>query len=115
MTTNLLDQLIQQQRDRNERERLRLLQKVQQWLDQYGSEYGIQKAFIFGSATRPGHFHNDSDVDIAVEQIDGDRYFSAISYLSTHLERHVDLIELNKCHFEHRIRETGIVWTAPTD
>jgi uncharacterized protein len=112
MSTDLLDQLIQQRRDRHEQTRQAIVQKAQQWLDQYGSEYGIRQAFIFGSANRPGHFHDASDVDIAVEQIDPAQYFSAIGVLSAWLERDVDLIELEKCPFQHRIRETGLIWTA---
>ncbi|MGJ3251838.1 MAG: nucleotidyltransferase family protein [Elainellaceae cyanobacterium] len=79
------------------------------------AEYGITHAFIFGSVSRPGHVHENSDVDVAVESIAGDRYFMAISLLSSWLEHDVDLIELNQCPFQHRIRETGIVWTAPHD
>ncbi|MGB3496422.1 MAG: nucleotidyltransferase domain-containing protein [Elainellaceae cyanobacterium] len=114
MTTHVLDQLLQQRRDRLERERQAALQKAQQWLDQHGVDYGIYRALIFGSVTRPGHFHDDSDVDIAVESVDPARYCLAISLLSEWLERDVDLIELNQCHFQHRIRQTGLEWTAPT-
>ncbi len=112
MSLSLLNQLIQQRRDRQEHERQAVVLRVQQWLSTYGVEYGITHAFIFGSASRPGHFHEDSDVDIAVESIASDRYFMAISFLSSWLERDVDLINLNHCPFQHRIRETGIAWTA---
>lgn len=113
MSFSLLNQLIQQRRDRQEQERQVIVQKVKQWLNTYGAEYGITHAFIFGSVSRPGHFHEGSDVDIAVESIAGDRYFMAISLLSSWLKRDVDLIELSQCPFQHRIRETGIVWIAP--
>ena len=115
MSTSLLDKLIAQRRDRNEQSRQLTLQKVQTWLTQNHIEFGIQQAYIFGSLCRPGHFHENSDVDIAVGQVKRDRYFEAISLLSAWVERDVDLIELDKCPFQHRIRETGIPWTAPTD
>ncbi|MEO0533551.1 MAG: nucleotidyltransferase domain-containing protein [Cyanobacteria bacterium P01_A01_bin.123] len=112
MKTDLLDRLIQQRRDRNENARLLVLQKVQQWLNEKGVDYGIIHAWIFGSLTRPGHFHERSDVDIAINSIKPEHYFVAISVLSTWLERDVDLIELAKCPFQQRIHETGIAWTA---
>ena len=112
MTTDRLDQLMQKKRDRYERDRQQALQKVRVWLNQNGADYGIQEAFIFGSVTRPGHFHDNSDVDIAVVQIKPEKYCIAISFISEWLERDVDLIELPKCPFQHRIRELGIRWTA---
>ena len=73
-------------------------------------EYGIETAYIFGSATRPYKFHQNSDVDLGVEEIDPIAHFSAISLLSAYLEREVDIIRLDSCHFAHRIRSTGILW-----
>lgn len=115
MTTDLLDQFIQQKRDRQERDRVLTIQKIQQWLNQHGLTYGVREAYIFGSLSRPGHFHDASDVDIAVLQINPELQFQAMSLLSAFLGRDVDLIELAKCPFQHRIRETGIRWTAPPD
>ena len=114
MTTHLLTEILQQRRTQQEQERQVAVQKAQQWLDEHGTAYGIRRAFIFGSVIRPGHFHKNSDVDIAVESVALEQYCMAISLLSTWLERDVDLIELDKCHFQHRIRQTGQEWTAPT-
>jgi len=75
-----------------------------------GAEYGIQQAYLFGSLVVPGRFGPDSDVDIAVEQIDPERFFEAMAQFSLSLGREVDLIELSKCHFADRIRERGILW-----
>ncbi len=35
-----------------------------------------------------------------------------ISILSYYLGREVDIILLKNCHFAHRIREEGILWTT---
>jgi hypothetical protein len=113
MSTELLDQIIQMRRDRQERDRHLTLQKVHQWLNEHASNYGIHRAFIFGSVTRPRHFHDRSDVDVAVEQINPDTFFQAMADLSDWVERDVDLIELEKCPFQDRIRETGIEWIMP--
>jgi hypothetical protein len=51
-------------------------------------------------------------VDIAVENINPELHFDAISILSYYLGREVDIILLKNCHFAHRIREEGILWTT---
>ncbi|WP_107670373.1 nucleotidyltransferase family protein [Cyanothece sp. BG0011] len=105
-----LDKIISDRRLKQEKERQFILKKTQEWLDRYGSDYGIEKAYIFGSVTYPNKFHQNSDVDLAVETINPEKHFLAISLLSTYLEREVDIIKLNQCHFAHRIREKGILW-----
>jgi hypothetical protein len=110
--TDLLDQALQTRKEKREVERLNILEKVMTWLDEWGDIYAIPKAFVFGSVTRPFHFSDRSDVDVAVESIDRERYFEAIAHLSRVLEREVDLIPVSTCPFANRIRQTGIVWTA---
>ncbi|MGK7939713.1 MAG: nucleotidyltransferase family protein [Crocosphaera sp.] len=104
-----LDKIISDRRLKLEEERKIILKKTKEWLDQYGSEYGIKKAYIFGSVTYPNKFNQNSDVDVAVENINAEKHFLAISLLSTYLEREVDIIKLNQCHFADRIREKGIL------
>ncbi len=105
-----LDKIISDRRLKLEDERQVILNKIKEWLDKYASDYGIGKAYIFGSVTYPNKFHQNSDVDLAVEEINTEKHFLAISLLSTYLEREVDIIKLNQCHFAHRILENGILW-----
>ncbi len=105
-----LDKIISDRRLKLEEERKLILKKTQEWLDNNARDYGIKKAYIFGSVTYPNKFHQDSDVDLAVETINPEKHFLAISFLSTYLEREVDIIKLNHCHFGDRIREQGILW-----
>ncbi len=105
-----LDKIISDRRLKLEEERKLILKKTQEWLDNNASEYGIKKAYIFGSVTYPNKFNENSDVDLAVEEINAEKHFLAISFLSTYLEREVDIIKLNHCHFADRIREKGILW-----
>ncbi len=88
-----------------------MLTKTLEWLDQFASDYGIKKAYIFGSVIRSGKFYLNSDIDIAVKQINNQDYCTVISLLSSYLEREVNIIKLENCHFAHRIRENGILWT----
>jgi predicted nucleotidyltransferase len=115
MKTPLLDQALRAQAERRERDRQHALQQTLAWLDQHGRAYGIAEAYIFGSVLRSGQFQAGSDVDVAVVQIDSRRYFEAIGVLAAWVGREVDIIELQKCPFRHRIQEYGLRWTAPTD
>ncbi|MGL4502622.1 MAG: nucleotidyltransferase family protein, partial [Planktothrix sp.] len=107
-----LDKALTEKRLRLEQERQTLLNQTLQWLDEFGANYGIKKAYIFGSVTRPYKFHDQSDIDIAVEQINAKDFCSVIGFISEALAREVDVVPLNQCHFANRIREQGIVWIA---
>ncbi|MDV2999559.1 MAG: hypothetical protein N5P05_001165 [Chroococcopsis gigantea SAG 12.99] len=109
--TTELDRILQEQDWKRETHRLALIAKTLRWLDDNTLEYGIERAYLFGSITRPHQFYPRSDVDLAVESIDSNLHFLAISLLSEHLEREVDIIKLGNCHFGSQIREKGILWT----
>ena len=111
--TSVLDEALARRRAAYEQERQTLLAEVQHLLDDLGPRYGIQQAYIFGSLVRPGRFIPESDVDIAIEQIDPVRFFEAMEEFSMRLKREVDLVELNKCHFADKIQREGILWTRP--
>jgi predicted nucleotidyltransferase len=112
--TSVLDEALARRHAAYEQARQILLAEVQRLLDDLGPRYGIQQAYVFGSLVTPGRFTPESDVDIAVEQIDPVRFFEAMGKFSMLLERDVDLIELSKCHFAHLIREKGILWEKMT-
>lgn len=109
--TTYLDQVLANQRSQLERERQNLLEKTIDWLDRYGSQYGIKEAYIFGSVIRKNQFTQESDIDIAVEIANAENFFSLIGLISEVTGRDVDLISLHNCHFANRIRERGIKWT----
>ncbi len=109
--TEKLDRILAHRREKLEQERQKLIVKTKQWLEEFATEYGINKAYIFGSVTQEGKFHQNSDVDIAIENIYPEKYCLAISLLSSYLEKDVDLIRLDQCHFSERIRQKGILWT----
>lgn len=110
--TAQLDQILQDRALHNERVRQDLLQQVLTWLDDHGLRYGIQQAYLFGSLTQPHRFHQHSDIDIAVEQVNSADFFTVIGSIAEAMGRDVDLIALSNCHFAQRIRQTGIQWTA---
>jgi predicted nucleotidyltransferase len=109
--TCLLDETVARRHTVLERERQAVLSDVLRLLEELGPQYNIRRAYIFGSTTRPGHFTEHSDVDIAVEPMEPEHFFAAISAFASALGHEVDLVELDKCHFAHRIRERGVEWT----
>jgi predicted nucleotidyltransferase len=110
-STAELDKILDERARQWERDRVSLLEKTCQWLERYAATYGIDRAYLFGSITRPYRFHPNSDIDIAVETIDSESHFLAISFLAEYLGREVDIILLKHCHFARRIQEEGILWT----
>jgi hypothetical protein len=112
--TSVLDKAIAERRARWERERQITLTQVLQLLDEYGPRFSLREAYVFGSVTGAGRFDARSDVDIAIGRIPVASFFEMMTTLSLELGRDVDLVELDKCHFAHRIREKGVRWTAST-
>ena len=108
--TQLLDEVLAERQENHEQERRKVLQQVLEWLQRSGSNYGIEKAYLFGSVTQPMRFHEASDVDLAVEAINSVKQIEAIADLSMVLLRDVDIVNLRHCHFAHRIRERGLLW-----
>jgi predicted nucleotidyltransferase len=108
--TRLLDEAVAKRQAQHEQERQQVLQQVLEWLQRSGQDYGIDRAYIFGSVIKPGRFHENSDVDVGVEEIDPVKQIDAMADLSMALMRDVDIVDLRKCHFAHRIREQGQLW-----
>jgi predicted nucleotidyltransferase len=108
--TSKLDQIIGDRQTQLEIQRQNLLEKTLTWLTKNAHNHGIDQAYIFGSVTQQGKFAEESDVDIAVENIKPESFCLVISLLMTELEREVDVIQLHKCHFANKIKTTGILW-----
>ncbi|NJK56507.1 MAG: nucleotidyltransferase domain-containing protein [Pleurocapsa sp. SU_5_0] len=109
--TYFLDEAITRRKQILEQERQTTLEQVKQWLTDNGHKYGIEQAYLFGSLISPHHFTQQSDVDVAVESIAAEDLFMAMTALAEAVGRDVDLIELPKCPFAHRIRQEGVLWT----
>jgi predicted nucleotidyltransferase len=112
--TNLLDTALARRRIDNEAKRVAAIEQIIHWLETEAAQYGINQAYLFGSVIRPYRFTNRSDVDIALEQFNSEDFFVAMAALSETLERDVDLVDLSKCPFAHRIRQQGRVWRRKT-
>ncbi len=109
--TYLLDQALDQRRQKLEEVRQQTLQQTFALLDEVMPSLDVDRAYVFGSVLRAGRFHERSDVDVAVEAIEPEAFFALMSRLSSALVRDVDVMDLRKCHFAERVRETGELWT----
>ncbi len=101
-----------QRRQQQERSRQSVLAAALDWLAQHGGHYGIDHGYVFGSVTQPGRFSEGADVDVAVDSLAIGDPFGLSSYLSLHLDRDVDVVPLDQCHFAGKIREQGTPWNA---
>lgn len=56
--------------------------------------YGCSKIYIFGSVAK-GNYHDNSDIDIAIEGINPKDFFNAYADLSFHLKSRIDLVNID--------------------
>ncbi|MDX2241196.1 MAG: nucleotidyltransferase domain-containing protein [Leptolyngbyaceae cyanobacterium bins.302] len=110
--TPLLDAKLAQLREQSEHDRQHLLQAAIVWLHHHAIDFGFEQGYLFGSVTQPGRFSPDSDIDLAIDSLNQGDPFGLGSYLSLHLDREVDVVPLDRCHFADKIRQTGIAWNV---
>lgn len=73
---------------------------------------GALPAWVFGSLTRAGRFHPDSDVDVALAQLpEGWSLYGLTAWLAEKLGRPVDVVLLTECRFHNVIEREGELWT----
>jgi len=94
------------QENRRHQARTAAIAAITQLLPHYPQ---IQTLHLFGSVTRSGHFHDHSDIDIAVSGTDAASYFALWRDLEAACPQWpIDLREINQpSHFANTIREYG--------
>jgi len=108
--TTLLDQHLRKERQENEKIRQQTLKQLLRALPQLAARYGFARAYVFGSLTKKERFRKTSDVDLAVEGLTDEKYFTFMAELSGLMGREVDVIQIEKHHLKNRILETGLEW-----
>ncbi len=91
-----------------EKKREELLKNIIPSIKKYFKKKMVSRAYLVGSVLQPLHFGDNSDIDIAVENLNED-YFRTMCELEELLQRNVDLIEIEKCSFAKNIRERGLL------
>lgn len=95
---------------RLEKRRLAALQEVLTALETLSGRYTWDKAYLFGSLTRPGRFGPESDVDIAMAGLSKFDHYALVGDISNLLDRAVDVVRLEECPFAAKIAREGIPW-----
>ena len=108
--TTLLDRRWREMRQENEKLRQQTLQRVLELLPRLAKRYGFHRAYIFGSVTKKGLFRKNSDIDLAIEGLGDEKYFTFLAEVSDKFNRDVDVIQIEKHRLKNRIIESGIEW-----
>jgi len=108
--TTLLDQHLRKKRQENEKSRQQTLKQLLRSLPQLATRYGFERAYVFGSLTKKGRFRKNSDVDVAVEGLSDEKYFTFMAELSDLMGREVDVVQIERHHLKERVIESGIEW-----
>ena len=112
-STEVLDRALARKRRARERHRQAALARLLDLLA--ASPIALPDATIFGSILRPGAFHEQSDVDLAIPLVAPRCYFELKSYLEDGLCRAVDLVDRDGCHFAAAIEREGLPWRNPAE
>lgn len=109
-TTYLLDKVIEQRRLQRERDRLAIIRKTFQAIEEMSDIIFFKDAILFGTIIKPFRFYKESDVDIGFYSLSDEKYFKAMAYLSNRLGRDVDIIQLEKHKLCNKIVMEGLRW-----
>ena len=104
-------QFVQKEQEDREKIRKRILHDVVKTLQLLMEKYTWKEIYLFGSLVQEGRFKPNSDVDIAVLGLNKFDYYTFIGEVSEILNRRVDVIRLEECHFSSSIVKKGIRWT----
>ncbi|MBM4201523.1 MAG: nucleotidyltransferase domain-containing protein [Gammaproteobacteria bacterium] len=96
-----------QARQRQEMERV-AWEEVRRIAAVLRDQFGATRVIVFGSLVR-GRFTERSDLDLAVEGLDAERFFAALAMANGLTDRTVDLKPLESLspHFRERVLATG--------
>jgi predicted nucleotidyltransferase len=106
----------QQEQLKNQRLAQQARQEAQQMVEALVNDFGATQIILFGSLAR-GRFAADSDIDLAVEGICPEHFFTALAAVNRLTNRWVDLkpLEALEPHFYQRVLATGEVLYARDD
>lgn len=108
--TSVLDAAIRR-RDRLERERAELLERVSAALRAQAGALGVRHAYVVGSLTRKHGWGDASDVDVAIH---GGDLLAVMRLVEDASGRAVDVIDLDRHPVTELLRRNGVhvVWST---
>ena len=93
-----------------EKMRIVVLRKVEEALRGLEKKYRWDEAYLFGSIVLEGRFGRNSDIDIGVLGLNKYDYYEFVGEISDLLDKRVDVVLLEECHFAQFIEEKGLKW-----
>jgi predicted nucleotidyltransferase len=105
--TSLLDETLKRQREKRDRERVALLNRVTETLKVIRGKYGIQTAYIVGSLLVEYRWHRLSDIDIAISGCSMP-VLDIMKELEDATGKTVDVVDLDQHAFPHAFRRKGL-------
>ena len=102
--------IVKKQADQ-EKMRITVIQQINKALNRLDKKYHWDEVYLFGSVAQKGKFRRNSDIDIAVQGLDKLEHYAFIGEISDLLNKRVDVILLEECHFADSIKERGIKWS----
>ncbi len=110
MGLEVIEKIYQEKSKERERIRKKALREISVVLELLRKEILFEDVFIFGSVTNPSQYYEQSDIDLAFKGLERDKLFFVTGYLSRHLERDINVVDLEEIHFKEKILKTGIRW-----
>ncbi len=101
--------LLKKEEDR-EKSRKAMTQRINEALNRLDKKYHMEEVYLFGSVAQSGRFCRNSDIDIAIKGLNRFDYYEFIAEISELLDKRVDVVSLEECHFADSIKEKGIKW-----
>lgn len=103
------DSLVKREKEKlkkNENDRQIQLTKIIEILKDEFIDQQVE-VFLVGSITQPYKFRENSDIDIVLKNFKGDR-FDAWSSIDRKIDRTIELILYEKCHFKEHVDQQGL-------
>lgn len=110
MGLEIIKEIYKKKSDKQESLRLRTIKDVFKALGKLQKESPFEEAYLFGSLTKPRQFTEHSDVDIALKNLEKDKLFFAVGFLSSSLDRDVNVVHIEDIRFRDKIIREGIKW-----
>lgn len=108
--TYLLEETVSAKKEKREKLRVAQIKKVLIVLDKLAEQVNFKKAYLFGSLVKPYAFYPDSDIDIGFTGLRDADFFKTIAFLSSELDRDVDVIQMEEHRLKNKIVREGIKW-----
>lgn len=105
--TSVLDEAVKNRRERLERQRRDLLEKVSETLKKAREAYNIKAAYVIGSLARPLGWHRFSDVDVAVSGCSAE-VLEVMKELERATGKEVDVVDLDRHPSADSFRREGL-------